>query len=218
MVWLNKQARDATGLAGQEGSRLHHNYWGPEHLLLGLLAHGDNPAARLLRTHGLDLEIVRAEVAQLIAHRVLPGPQPSDDELLASVGVDLRGVRRRLKETFGDAAVRQAVERVSLRPGNAEPHPPMGGRALTARRALVLAAREARAREQEIGPLHLLLGLLRDASDPAGTDLHPNERREHAYLDLPLDGPHPVRLLIEARGVSLEALEAAVLSELDQDQ
>jgi hypothetical protein len=88
----------------------------------------------------------------------------------------------------------------------------------TARRALVLAAREARAREQEIGPLHLLLGLLRDAIDPAGTDLHPNERREYAYLGLPLDGPHPVRLLIEARGVSLEVLEAAVLSELGQDQ
>ena len=39
------------------------------------------------------------------------------------------------------------------------------------------------------GPEHLLYGLLRDASDPAGIDLYPNERREHAYLRLPIRGP-----------------------------
>jgi ClpA/ClpB-like protein len=82
------------------------------------------------------------------------------------------------------------------------------------RRALVFAAREADARGQEIGPEHLLFGLLRHASDPAGTDLYPNERREHAYLGLPLRGAHPVRLLIEAHGVALETLLEAVRGEL----
>jgi hypothetical protein len=86
------------------------------------------------------------------------------------------------------------------------------------RRALVFAAREADARGQEIGPEHLLVGLLRDASDPAGTDLYPNERREHAYLGLPLRGPHPVRLLIEARGATVEALLETVRGELDRNR
>ena len=83
-------------------------------------------------------------------------------------------------------------------------------------RAIVFARQEADARGQEIGPEHLLFGLLRDASDPAGTDLYPNERREHAYLGLPVRGPHPVRLLIEARGVALETLLEAAHGELDR--
>jgi hypothetical protein len=85
------------------------------------------------------------------------------------------------------------------------------------RRAMVFAAREAGRRGQELGPEHLLFGLLLDARDPAGTDLYPNERREHAYLGLPVRGPHPVRLLIEARGASLETLLEAVRGQLDQD-
>jgi hypothetical protein len=68
-----------------------------------------------------------------------------------------------------------------------------------------------------VGPEHLLLGLLRDASDPAGTDLYPNERREHAYLGVLVRGPHPVRLLIAAGGATLEALREAVRNELDRD-
>ena len=63
-----------------EASRLHHAYVGPEHLLLGLLRQGDNPAARILVAHGLDLAAVRAEVDRLIDQGVLPGP-PSDAEL-----------------------------------------------------------------------------------------------------------------------------------------
>jgi hypothetical protein len=73
-----------------------------------------------------------------------------------------------------------------------------------------------RLQHRYLGPEHLLVGLLRDVSDPAGTDLYPNERREHAYLGLPLRGPHPVRLLTEARGVALETLLEAVHSELDR--
>jgi Clp amino terminal domain, pathogenicity island component len=73
-----------------------------------------------------------------------------------------------------------------------------------------------RLQHQYLGPEHLLLGLLRDASDPAGTGLRPNERRYHAYLGLPVRGPHPVRLLIEGCGVALEGPLAAVRAELDQ--
>jgi Clp amino terminal domain, pathogenicity island component len=73
-----------------------------------------------------------------------------------------------------------------------------------------------RLQHQCIGPEHLLLGLLRDASDPAGTGLYPNQRRYHAYLGVPVRGPHPVRLLIEGCGVALETLLAAVRVELDR--
>ena len=80
----------------------------------------------------------------------------------------------------------------------------------------MFAAREAGRSGQELGPEHLLYGLLLDARDPAGTDMYPNERREHAYLGLPIRGPHPVRLLIEARGAALEELLEAVRGRLDQ--
>jgi Clp amino terminal domain, pathogenicity island component len=80
-----------------------------------------------------------------------------------------------------------------------------------------LGRREAeRLHQYYIGPEHLLLGLLRDAEDPLGTDLYPEERRRNAYLGLPTSGTHPVRLLVEARGLTVEALKAAVLRELDR--
>jgi len=138
--------------------------------------------------------------------------------VLATVGVDLEAVRDRLIETFGGEACYYAAQRVALQPRSAAPWAGMElfNTPTLDRRAIVFAARAAAARGQEIGPEHLLVGLLRDAVDPAGTDLYPNERREHAYLGLPLRGPHPVRLLIEARGVALETLLEAVRGELDR--
>src|SRR5215208_4519716 len=79
-VDVTRPAGHASGLAQMEARRLGHHYLGPEHLLLGLLRQGDNPAARVLVDHGLDLETVRAEIDRLIAQGVLPGP-PSDAEL-----------------------------------------------------------------------------------------------------------------------------------------
>ena len=95
-------------------------------------------------------------------------------------------------------------------------HTPGGGTPLVCRRVLVMAAHEAMARDQWVGPLHLLLGLVRDAEDPVGTDLYPQERRRNGFLGWPSSGPHPVRLLVEARGLTLEALRAAVRGELDR--
>jgi ATP-dependent Clp protease ATP-binding subunit ClpA len=216
MTALTEPAQMATYLMQLEAERLQHQYLGPEHLLLGLLRQTDTTAAHLLHAHGLDFEVVRAEAERLIAEGILPGPRPSDAEVLATVGVDLEAVRDRLIETFGGEACYYAAQRVALQSRSAAPWAGMEmfNTPTLDRRALVFAAREAAARGQEIGPEHLLFGLLRDASDPAGTDLYPNERREHAYLGLPVRGPHPVRLLIEARGVALETLLAAVRGEL----
>jgi hypothetical protein len=60
-------------------------------------------------------------------------------------------------------------------------------------RALHIAAHEAIARDQEVGPEHLLLGL-------------------------PDHGPHPIRLLVERRGLTLDRLRTALLTALDQGQ
>jgi ATP-dependent Clp protease ATP-binding subunit ClpA len=225
MVNTTEQAGVVPHLGSQEAERWQHHYLGPEHLLLGLLhqgdepiRHGDNPAARLLRRHGLDLATVRAEVDRLISQGVLPRPQPSDTELLATLGIDLDAVERRLQATFGWRAYYNAAQRVRLRPIHAVSHAPLSGTPLVCWRALRFAAEEAAARDQELGPQHLLLGLLRDAQDPLSTGLHPQDRRLRGLLGLRNHGPHPIRLLIEARGLTLEGLRAAVLSELDQDR
>jgi ATP-dependent Clp protease ATP-binding subunit ClpA len=219
MTKLTEDASTAGYLMQLEAKRLQHRYIGPEHLLLGLLRQPDTTAARLLHAHGLDLDTARAAAERLIAEGVLPGPRPSDAEVLATVGVDLEAVRRRLKETFGPEAGYYAAQRVRLQSRSAAPWAGMvAGVSIPCLwdRAIIFARQEADARGQEIGPEHLLLGLLRDAADPAGTGLRPTQRRYHAYLGVPVRGPHPVRLLIEGRGVALEALLAAVRAELDR--
>jgi ATP-dependent Clp protease ATP-binding subunit ClpA len=217
MVAFTQQARHVWLLARHEAERLHHHYVGPEHLLLGLLRHGDNRAARVLRAHGLDLETLRGEVGRLIARGLLPAPRPSDDALLATLGIDPVAVRRRLRETFGTQAVNQATQRVRTRPSDAVPWPPMGGTPLLAKRVFRLAYQEAVARGQEVGTEHLLLGLLGDAGDPADTEL-PLDQQVSASLGLPDHDHHPVRLLVQAWGLTLEALGSAVRSELDRDR
>ncbi len=66
-----------------------------------------------------------------------------------------------------------------------------------------------------LGPEHLLLGLLRDAQDPVETDLAPQDRRQRVLLGLPDHGPNPIRLLVQARGLTLGQLHEAVLEGLD---
>jgi hypothetical protein len=225
MTRTTEQVAIVPHLMTLEAERLQHRYIGTEHLLLALLRqgedpvpHGDHAAGRLLRRHGLDLVTVRAGVSRLIAQGMLPSPQPSDAELLATLGIDLDAVDRRLKETFGWQAYYDAAQRVRLRYKYAFPHAPLGGTPLVCWRALRFAAEEAAARDQDLGPEHLLLGLLRDAQDPVGTGLYPQDRRLRGLLGLRDRGPHPIRLLIEARGLTLEALGAAVRSELDSDR
>jgi ATP-dependent Clp protease ATP-binding subunit ClpA len=203
--------------AQMEARRLQHHYLGPEHLLVGLLLEGENLAARVLRAHGLDLETVRAGVDRLIAQGVLPGPHPSDAELLASIGIDLEAVAGRVTETFGQEAYWQATQRVRLRRTQPASHwAPGDPPRLICARVLNIAANEAIARDQEVGPEHLLLGLLGDAEDPVEGEPYPNERQLRGLVGLPDHGPHAIRLLVEARGLTLERLRAAVLGELDR--
>jgi len=216
MVAFTGPAGRVSALAQEEARRLRHHYLGAEHLLVGLLMESDSLAARTLVTHGLDLVAARAAVDRLVAQGVLPGPQPSDAELLATLGIDQSAVYSRLQETFGERAYRQAAQRVRYRPTQAVTHRAVGGPPLTmCRRTLQFANDEAVRRGQEIGPEHLLLGLLRDAQDPVEADLYPQERRQRAQLGLPNQGPHPIKVLVEGRGLTLEALRTALLGHLD---
>jgi hypothetical protein len=161
----------------------------------------------------------RAHVERLIAQGVLPPPDLGDAPLLATLGIDLESVAGRLKETFGHQAYWQATERVRSRPIQAATHRPMGvPPPYVCARFMLIARQEALARDQEIGPEHLLLGLLRDAEDPVETEPSLPERRLRGQVGLPDHGPHAIKLLVEARGLTLEGLRAALLSELDPDR
>jgi Clp amino terminal domain, pathogenicity island component len=237
MAGFTEEAGIVPHFAREEAERRHQFYLGPEHLLLGLLVgdenpmvtglreHGldlkvgdDNPAARVLRAHGLDLETVRAGIDRLVAEGVLPGPQPSDAELLATLGIDLDAVMARLEESFGWEAYYNAAQNVRLRPAQPFPHAPGAGTPLICWRVFRFVAEEAAARGEDVTPAHWLLALLRDAEDPVEVTAHryPVERRKRAMYGLPDHGPSPVRLLVEAHGLTLDQLRAAVLEELDQ--
>jgi hypothetical protein len=237
MVRFTEEAGIVPHFAREEAERRHQYYLGPEHLLLGLLVgdenpmvrglreHGldlkvgdDNPAARVLRAHGLDLESVRAGIDRLVAAGVLPGPQPSDAELLATLGIDLEVVMARLNESFGWEAYYDAAQNVRLRPAQPFPRAPGAGTPLICWRVFVLVREEAAARGEDITPAHWLLALLRDGEDPIEVTAHryPVERRKRAMFGLPDRGPSPVRLLVESHGLTLDQLRAAVLAELDQ--
>jgi ATP-dependent Clp protease ATP-binding subunit ClpA len=60
------RARRVVVHAQEEARRLHHDYLGTEHLLLGLVREGEGVAARALASLGISLEAVRAQVEEII--------------------------------------------------------------------------------------------------------------------------------------------------------
>jgi ATP-dependent Clp protease ATP-binding subunit ClpA len=215
---FTQAAHRVVELAEEEAARLGHRYLGPEHVLLGIVRDDNSRAARVLRAHGLDLEAARVEVGRLVDQGVLPRPERNDAELLRDLGIDLEAVRRQAEETFGCEAVDEASWRVTRRSwwrGGALGWTPLCGRPMAAKGALHLASVEADALGQDVGPEHVLLGVLRDAAALPG-DPRPSQRakRTRAYLGLPEQGASPVKLVLEARGLTLEQLREEVLAEL----
>jgi hypothetical protein len=137
-------------------------------------------------------------------------PGSGDDlaaELLQAHGLDLATVRAGIDRLVAQGAL----------PVQPVPHAPGGGTPLTCHRVLLRACEEAVARGTDVGPLHLLLGLLRDAERPVDEGLSPGELRLRSLLGLPNSGPGPVKLLVENEDLTLENLQAAVRAELDRD-
>jgi ATP-dependent Clp protease ATP-binding subunit ClpA len=136
-------ARQAVVRAQEEADALGHNYIGTEHLLLGL-AEEDS----ILVSFGLTREaLVRQTLAEI-------GPgRPPDAAALASIGIDLDEVRRRVEDAFGPGALERT------RAGRAfcaeRPFTPRS------KKALELATKEARRLGHgHVGAEHLLLGVL----------------------------------------------------------
>jgi ATP-dependent Clp protease ATP-binding subunit ClpA len=137
-------AKQAVTRAQEEAADLNHNYIGTEHLLLGLAAGEDS----ILAGFGVTREALVRQTLRIIG----PG-RPADAAALASIGIDLEEVRRRVEEAFGPGALERT----------------RAGRAFCAERpftprtkkALELAAKEARRLgDGYVGSEHLLLGLL----------------------------------------------------------
>ena len=216
---FTEPARQVMDLACGEADRLRHDYVGPEHVLAGLSGQAGSRAAEILQVAGLDSETVRSGLDRLVAQGMLPGPWRSKAGLLRTLGIDLAAVQQAAETSFGAEAVhaasRRALGHYRLREDRVICASPMTGKAMVAKRAVQLAAREADALGRgDITPEHLLLGVLRDGRDPAGTGLSRRGRRLAGYLGLPQGGPGPVRLIIESSGVSLDALRAEVVAEL----
>ena len=65
-------------LAATQARQLGHNAVGSAHLLVGILADGDDPAARLLHRHGITLAATREAVRALLAAEDQDTPSPGD--------------------------------------------------------------------------------------------------------------------------------------------
>ena len=63
---FNDRAKRVLALAQDEAIRLHHDYIGPEHLLLGLVREGEGVAARVLDSLGVELSKLRTAAEFLI--------------------------------------------------------------------------------------------------------------------------------------------------------
>jgi ATP-dependent Clp protease ATP-binding subunit ClpA len=216
---FSEPAHRVLDLAREEAERCGHRYLGPEHVLLGILAEGQSRAAQLLRSHGLDVAAARAALADLANRGVVPGPRPSDAQLLGTLGIDLDAVRRDTEQTFGVRAVGEATWRVTRRRswrGRRVVWTPLCGPPLFAKRTLQLASDLAHALGQdEVGPEHLLLGVLEDAGQPV--DLVRGSRRYRriaAHVGLPEGYRGAAGLLLAALEVALDRLRDAALVEL----
>ena len=136
-------ARELVLAAQVEARALGDGHIGTEHLLLGAAA-APGAVARVLADNGATTDSLRT---------ALHSDRAIDGEALATLGIDLDEIRRRVEESFGPGALERR------RPARAG-HIPFTAHA---KKALELALRESLARgDRHIGPQHVLLGALRD--------------------------------------------------------
>jgi ATP-dependent Clp protease ATP-binding subunit ClpA len=216
---FTEQAHRILDRAREEAEQCGHRYLGPEHLLLGLLLEGRSAAAGILRAHGVELAAARAALGRLGERGVVPAPQPSDTELLNALGVDLEAIRRTTERNFGARAVGEATWRVTRRRGwrgGRVVWTPLCGPPFFAKHALQLAGEQASAfGHGDVGPEHLLLGVLEDARQPASNSRATRRhRRITAHVGLPDGYQGAAGPLLAALGADVDRLRDAVTVEL----
>jgi hypothetical protein len=216
---FTEEARRVLDLAREEAERFGHRFVGPEHLVLGLLRDGGNPAAGILQARGVDLAAARATLDRLAEQGVVPGPRPSDAELLGTLGIDLEVIRRDTEQTFGVQALRHATrEATRARRGGVGrvPRTPLEGPPTLTTQATYLASQQAKALDYgAVDPELLLLGVLEDVRTPWPRCMaNPWVRQLHASVGLPEDYRGAAGPLLTALGVDLDELRAAVSAKL----
>jgi hypothetical protein len=162
MAQRSEHASRVLDLARAEADRFGHRYLGPEHLVLGVLRDGASGASRVLEAHGVNLAAARVELRRLVDRGVVPGPRPSDAELLGLIGIDLAAIRRTTEQSFGGKALGWAVReatRARRRGVGRVPRTPLVDPPMLISQVLVHAGEQARALGiGVIGPELLLLG------------------------------------------------------------
>jgi hypothetical protein len=213
------QARRVLDLSREEADRFGHRYLGPEHLVLGVLRDGGSGASRVLEAHGVDLPGARAQLRRLVDRGLVPGPRPSDAELLGSLGIDLAAIRRSTEQTFGRTAVGWADrEATRARRGGVGrvPRTPLRDPPMLISQVLIHAGQQARALDLEgIGPELLVLGVVKDIRTPWPRCMNNRWTRQlHASVGLPEGYRGAAGPLLQAFGVDLDQLVDAVTAEL----
>jgi ATP-dependent Clp protease ATP-binding subunit ClpA len=196
-------------LAAQESERRAHRYLGTEHALLGLLRASNAAAVSVLRSRGLTAEAVEAELGRLEEKGVVLRRDRGRD-MLRSLGIDIDEVVARLDSSFGREAVDEATCRVTRRHWWRRGRTGLAtlGKPVLVKRALELAELHAHSAGREHATIDdVLVGILRDAQDPVGTQLSRRGKRSLAQLGLVGGSPAPVRLIVEARGLKLDQLD-----------
>lgn len=152
-VKYRDDAQRTLDVARREARRLSHNYVGTEHLLLALTSGDFGIATRVLTDSGITAPALKRQVIHELdaLHDDLTD---TDADALASVGIDLHEVRRRIEDAFGPTAL-----------GGPPPCPtgiPFTDKALRALKATPRHAR--RLGHRHVGPEHLLLAVIDDES------------------------------------------------------
>jgi Clp amino terminal domain, pathogenicity island component len=216
---FSEPARRLLDLAREEADGVGHRYLGPEHIVLAVLRDAASGAARVLRAHGVELAAARAALRGLAERGVVPGPRPSDAELLGTLGIDLDAVRQTTEQTFGVQALGKATrEATRARRGGVGrvPRTPMESPPVLATQTLSLAGEQAKALGyRTVGPELLLLGVVMDIQTPWPRCMSNRwVRRLHASVGLPDGYQGAAGQLLGALGVDPDELRGALLAEL----
>ena len=219
MVQRSEHASRVLDLAWEEADRFGHRYLGPEHLVLGVLRDGGSAASRVLEAHGADLAAAREALGRLVDRGVVPGPRPSDAELLGTLGIDLEAIRQTTEQSFGGQAVGWAVReatRARRRGVGRVPRTPLVDPPMLISQVLVHAGEQARAFGiGVIGPELLLLGVVQDIRTPWPRCMNNRWRRQlYASVGLPGGYRGAAGPLLAALGIDLDQVVLAVTAEL----
>jgi ATP-dependent Clp protease ATP-binding subunit ClpA len=94
------RAKKVLEMSLREALKLHHNYIGTEHIVLGLVREGEGVAAKILVASGANLPEVRQEVLRLLASGVADraGVEPPKERLIADIEALYEEIVRLAKE------------------------------------------------------------------------------------------------------------------------